>query len=232
MRQSMAEAIIFAGFYCLRREDYKKFMMYVLIASLFHYSALLAVVSIMCVYWFTIKVNSSLHAGRGVSWIPYVIIIAMFFLQNLILSVVESMSFLPPQYSLMFMQIGNTQEFRANIFQNIAVIIMLFVYGKNASRLFPAKQDEYYKINALLACAMYSTIGGYTIWRLLDYLDYINLYALASLHRLVKDKYLRAIFLAVTISVVVLYWYREYLLAKSALGFPAHQTWPYHSIFS
>ena len=157
----------------------------------------------------------------------------MFFLQNLILMVVESMSFLPPQYTALFMQIGTTSTFRAAIFQDIGVVIMLFLYSKHAGSLFSTNsEDEYYKINALLCCTMYATVGGYTLWRLLEYLDYINIYALASIHRLVKDKYLRAIFLAVLISVTIFFWYREFILIRTHLGFPAHETWPYHSIFS
>lgn len=233
MRQSLAEAIIFAGFYCLRNKNYKKFLAYVFAAALFHYSALVTVVIIMGVYWFTIRVNSSLHSERRASLIPYWIIGAMFLIQPLILAVVEQLTFLPPQYRGLFASINTLAIFRANIFQQIGVAIMLFYYNKRGKKLFPAKwENEYYKVNALLCCAMYTVAGGYTMWRLLDYLDYTNMFALASIHRLAKDKYVKALILAVVLSISIFYWYREYMMPRGPLGITSSMTWPYKSVLS
>ena len=232
MRQSIATAIVFAGLYCLRDGHYKKFIVYVLAASLFHISAIIALVSVLVVYYVATYKKSRDRQSVIKYVLPYLMMLSVFLIQSLSSYALEHFRFMNYVKYLNNLNEGNTNKLLTTFL--LGPITIFILYPKGAKKLFQGsyryEEDKYFKINAMFLFACSLAIKFYAVRRILLYAEYMNLIAVASLPRIVKNKRLRVIVAMTILVVAAIYWQRRYIHIPPGGTVPASETWPYKSI--
>ena len=232
MRQSIAAAIVFAGTYTLRQGRYKKFIMYVLAASLFHVSAIVSLGAIMLMYHITTYSTEQLR-NKGIKPVlPYIMIMGVLLLQPTAEYLLRNFRFMKYVGYLNNLNEGNVNK----LFSTLVAgpIIMFLLYSRGAKRLFSGSgrygEDKFFNINAVFLLVFSLAIRFYVVRRILLYSEYVNLIVVAALPHFVKEKRLRVLVTMTVLFVATIFWYRRYCIIPPGGTVPSSETWPYKSI--
>ena len=210
MRQCMAISIIFMGIDNLEHKEYKKFLVYVLVAFTFHASALAALMFCLVLHMFASK-------NFPYKKITIVIIIILTMFTRPILTVILNLMHFD-RY-LTYVVAGKKLSSNVGGYTSLLIFhaceyILLIMYPKGAKKLLGDDNVEYYKYNIVLSFIFYQVIR--LMFRLAMYFEYINLIAVAALPYIMKDKKIRFLVWAAIIFAYLSHWFLGYI--RSELG--------------
>lgn len=220
MRQIMAASIIFMGMNELENRQYKIFLIYILFASLFHYSAIVTIFLVLGMH----KITSSEKFIK--IWLLRLAVtytaILLLVLTRPLFSAMLNLSPLLSRYSFYIENsiYDDTEMFIVLIF--LCEYFAFILYPEGAKRVLGCGNSEFYKLNLIFMSAFQIFVR--LIPRILLYSEFANIIVLAAIPRFIFDKNLRFLVSTAIIFVTVLYWYRVFVLGESS------QTWPYKSI--
>ena len=220
MRQSIAASIIFMGLPHLEAKRYKKFMVYVILAGLFHSSSLMAVT-----YFLIFHMLLTWKPKR--TWLKTTILVGMFVMlavaRQLMLIAVRAV----PSVSHLAYNAYDTYSLSRNMGLNIMLFGELFaclLYYNGMKRVFA--HGEMYKLftyNLAFQLAYTFTVQAAYI-RMFYYFSYINVLLIATVPFFIKERTLRNLaFVSVFFVSAIFFCIVTYV--KSSAG-----TWPYVSV--
>lgn len=228
MRQCIAASIVFMGFDTLENKQYFRFLVYVTIATLFHYSSVIAIVFLFCPY--LLIASKKFYRYKYVkTFILCSAIMLVFFARTIGYYVVSSVPFLA-QYSGYLTNYDEDNIQKSYLLITLGELIMLALYHRGASLQLSVNKTskynfEFFIYNLIIIATVTSQITiRYITKRFLLYSHFVNLIVLASLPKFVKEKKLRIIILLCVIVVSVFFWWKIYIRGGSS------ETWPYRSI--
>lgn len=220
MRQGIAASIIFLGLDKLESKQYKKFFIYVLIATLFHSSAFVSVFFFMLLHYYIDSIKFSKH-NKILLYAP---LFVLPFVRYLLITIVPFIPFLS-----IYSEFGKTYSSSGlgKIAFLVGEVIMFELYSRGAHRVFSeGDMDNFWKFSVIFNL-LYRLFVTILAVRVLFYFDLINVMLLASLPFFVKEKNLRIIVMFAVVSISLLYFILAYVtIGRGALG-----TWPYRSVF-
>lgn len=227
MRQSMAASIILMGFDSLEDRRYAKFSVYILVAFLFHKSALLAFPLVIGMY----AVTTSEAVRRNI-WLKILVFYGsagcLLLTRPILFMVIRSLPVLS-KYTYYFESRYNQVKVTSVMAALMAgEFLLMTLYSKGMARAFSgegAKRNdaEFYRFNVLF-CLVFQIAVRFFIERILLYSELINIIAISVLPHFVREKHLRFIMQACVLFAAVFYWY--WLFVKGGHS----RTWPYRSI--
>ena len=229
MRQSIAAAIMFMGFDKIEQEKYMEFLPYVIIATMFHASGLIAFALLMGMYFINAsdKINKSLFLKIS---ILYGTIILMFFARYVAFFIVSNISMLKnfsgyvySQWSLVF------KVSKSHTIIPFTELLIVFLFYGGARKFFSKMkpnglgQLKFYTYNTMFIFIDQITVRLIS-GRILAYNFFVNIFFIASLPQTVREKNLK-ICLYIGLIVILL---MRYYIAYVVMGGPS--THPYTSI--
>ena len=231
MRQHLANSIILMGINEMESRHYFKFSIYILAASLFHTSALIAFPFFIGFHWFMTS-EPFVRNTLGLRVLTMLgMILSMFLFRQIILyftSIIPGIE----KYAgyVMSRRRWDTQGWQVSIVLIMATeFLVMTLYSKNVDKCLclsalHVQGGRYFYKFMLLFCIMYQTIVSFFSGRLLIYFYGVNVLLLATLPQFVRDKHLRFILSAGIILVLAFYWWNTYVRGG------ASETYPYKSI--
>ena len=236
MRQTMACAVIFMGLNHLEEKRYLRFLMYGLFACLFHNSAILFAVYFIFVH---MLMTSDLIIKNSMYKISIYMaaILGMCMARPIIMSIVYSAPNLAKYRGYFENASGlrylTTETTNSSKLTALVQIFAFFLYGKAANKVFVPEGGggtNFFLFNILFAFA-YKNFVGIVGARLMLYIEYANIIALAALPKFVKEKHLKLVVLALVVAYAFLYYYRSVVHYSSleSTGY-YHRAYPYRSI--
>ena len=225
MRQFMAASVMFMGLDTLEHNHYRNFLVYSIIASLFHVSALLLLPPLIVL---RIIVSSKHFQKRGYFKFAFLVVAIslLIYARSVIVFIIRNLPNLPAFVSyadyIITGSFDSTQYTRVLI--SLGELIIFAFYSSGAERVFISQKvgKDFYQF-IVLFCMLYRLLLG-LFPRIILYYDYANLLVLAALPSFIREKYMKAI-VGFTVTIVMLYhWYKMYVIA----GWGG--TWPYRSI--
>lgn len=227
IRQSLAASVIFMGLDTLEKKQYVKFILYVSVATTFHYSAVISLPFIMGIHLFTTSKKFMGNLALQTAFI-FTLIIVLFFIRQIMVQVAGMVPFLQKYIGYITSSYDNPENItnRTYILFLAGQLLMCTLYRKNVKKLFSRYSNlynfEYYEYQ-LLFILYFKTVVLF-FWRVLLYSEYANIIILSILPWLVKEKRLRAIVMCCVVGAATFYWWRFHIFSGG------HETWPYVSI--
>ncbi|MBQ3695143.1 MAG: EpsG family protein [Synergistaceae bacterium] len=220
MRQGMAAAIVFMGFDNVEHKKYMKFTLYVIVAALFHKSAVLTLVVIGAMHY----VTTSKNITQRILWCYATIIFMIVFrpMMTFLTSQISSyagyflMSRLPPD-------VVATNSFNQHTILFIGPLLMFSLFYSGASRVFGKDSIIFYYYNNIFILT-YIIFINMLSYRALFYSMFISIFNFSSIPSLVKEKNLKATTAFIVITVLLIFWIKAFVFINIA------DTWPYRSI--
>ena len=203
MRQCMASSIIVMGIDHLEKKEYIKFMIYVIIAYLFHTSALVCIVLVLGIHM--IVTHRSAYLRYFVILLIMLIILNFRTIIAIMFEFLKTWEAIPTRYQgYMGGTDGNTDiGSRIRLLSYLGAYIIFCIYSRRGQKLLGGLNLEYYKFNTFLCFGLPFILGGGIFSRLLGYNRSINYIVMAAMPFCVKDKYMRLLLiLAVIFSLV------------------------------
>ena|GEM_PF-3334322 len=235
MRQAMACAVIFMGLNHLEEKRYLRFLMYGLLACSFHNSAILFAVYFIFVHM--LMASDVVVKNSEYRIIIYMaVVLGMYMAKPIIMSIVYSIPSLA-RYRYYFETasgLGYTLT-ETNTSSKLAALVQIFaffLYGRNAKKVFVPEGGggaNFFLFNILFVFA-YKNFVGIVANRLMLYIEWANVIALAALPKFVKEKHLKLIVLTLLVAYVLLYYYRSIVLVAVHTISHYHRPHPYRSI--
>lgn len=228
MRQHMAMSIIFMGLDNVEKGQYNKFILYVCLATMFHYSSVIAIILIMGMHLVTVSENFAKHTYIKFTLVSLAAILLvfarqiMYIIASFIPFLMKYTHYLSSNSSLYYI---STQLSMVLIF--IGELIMFMIYGKQASSIFAEGENNnnninFFKYNLLFLIIFQVAVHFFV--RVLRYSEFANIIALSALPKFVREKYLKIMVIFAVIAVVTAYCTRTYVIMNYS------RTWPYRSI--
>lgn len=219
IRQYIAAAIIFLGIDTLEKQQYGKFSLYVIIATLFHSSAPIAFFMLMGIF----IISSEKYAGNK-NFRNIIIFAGVFasFAARPIISYLVSVLPLFERYENYARNIYNETmggSIRASAMY-IIELAMCFLYSKGAKKTFAKIGDadivKFYKASLYFLLLYENFIQFFTV-RIIIYSRIVNVLLLAALPGFVKEKHLRFI---VAVCVIISISINFYIHTRSDDVYP------------
>ena len=227
IRQFMAASIMFMGLDTLEHAQYNKFLMYSIVASLFHISALLLLPPLIFV---RVIISSERFQKREYYKFAFFALASVLLIsaRTVIVFIIRLLPNLPK-----FDAYANyviTGSFDSTEYTRVLILlgelVMFTFYSFGAGKVFISQKvgKDFYQF-IVLFCVLYRLVLG-LYPRMVLYYDYINLLVLAALPAFTRQKHLK-IMVGFVVTIVMLYhWYKMYVIAGWG------RTWPYQSILS
>ena len=225
IRQSLAAAIIFMGAIHMEKREYLKFSMYIIVATFFHYSALIAFPLLMGAHCIT---TSKLYDKNAMMRIVFlcgtvIVLSSAMAIMGLATSSISTMA----KYQF---YMARTKEYNvvsgSTRFLYLGEIIMFLLYRKKAQHVFKGDNNianiNFYEFNAVFCAAYVLTVNFFD--RILFYSDFVHILGIASFPVLVRDKNLRVIVVFATMFVLLVFFVRTFIIR------PTFYVWPYKSV--
>lgn len=218
MRQCIAASIIFMALPELEHRKYIKFIAAVVIATLFHTSALVTMIYFWGFHWI---ITSGIHRAIKKT-ILYGGFLVMFLTRYLIIMITRSVPFLS-QYA------GFERYYDGASYATTALLLgsclMFWIYQRGAKRLFiDGSMYKFYSYN-LAFNMLYRFTVNISATRILFYFSFVNVFLVASIPWLVRSKSMKMLYAVCVVIVAVVFWYCAYILNAAANG-----TWPYITV--
>ena len=222
VRQHMAMAILLAGYDTLRNRKYKKYLVYVVAASLIHTGALIGLIIIVC-HWYIIGRGKRgryvvlkqglLLLGAGVAVCGFKVWVSLF----------VKIGLLSSRYLYYFQQSTVSNNLVDNIIY-LAELLMIVFAGRIAKSVI--YDLKYLQINAAL-CLIFLQLARIINYghRFSMYFGIINIFLLAQIPKMFGKGRSRMIANMFYVVFLVCYWLYIYVV-----GGVSH-TWPYELCF-
>lgn len=221
IRQSMAAAIIFMGIDNMENKNYKKFMVYVIVATLFHTSAVLGGMLFISIH---MVVNSKYYINQLYvrNIILYGTVAVLIWLKPLVNNIVQTIDLFIKyrNYDLL----GADDPSWSMTLILIGAYIMLTFYSRGATRVFGVQGKEFYKFHTIFCIIYYSMVR--IMVRAFLYSEFVDIILLAALPNFVKEKYLKAMVYLTVIAVLFFHFWFLIIIKR------VNHEWPYYSILS
>lgn len=225
MRQGMACGIIFMGTPLLEKRKYLKFSLYIIVACMFHSSALINFPLLLGVHMVMTSQNVLNH-----NWLKSLIfagsVLVLVFIMPVITYILSSIQIVSKYtYYLKTGKLYLSIRY-SRVLLILTELITLTIYRKKAETIimpFGKGGVTFYQFTLLFDLMYYLAVQIHP-HRILMYSDYMNFIVLAAFPKMIKEKHLKAFFLMGLISVLFFYWWYTYIIKRSDL------TWPYQSI--
>lgn len=225
MRQCLAASVIFMGYDTLENRQYLKFLIYVTIATLCHYSAVIAIILLLSPHVIITSKNLARHPyiKRGILFGAILMVFVAMPIANLIVNQIPFLA----KYRGYIDYAGDKASY-SFIGLAFGQIIMLTFYFNGALKTlnkFDIYGLDFHRYNLIIIITITTQITLlYITKRFLLYSHFVNLILLSSLPDFVKEKNMRIIMALSVISVSVFFWWYIYIHKG------ASETWPYRSI--
>lgn len=226
IRQGMAAAIVFMGLDTVEKKQYGKFLIYVGVATMFHYSSLVAIFFILGMHMLTVSKNFVKHEYSKIMIITTVALL-LYFVRPLMSFIINFVPFLM-KYENYFHNDYNEQSAQNSMMAVFCCeLIMFLLYGKGAAKIFSGGNNtennvNFFKFNIIFVVFFQLAVQFFK--RVLLYSEFANLIALSAIPNFVKEKNLKFLVTFAVILGAVLYCVKRFVI----WGF--YQTWPYRSI--
>ena len=235
MRQAMASAVIFMGLNYLEEKRYFRFFIYALFACSFHNSAILFFVYFLFVHVFMtsdVVVKNSMYKIL----IYIVVILGMYMARPIIMWIIYSIPSLV-KYRGYFenssmLTYFTTETNTASKLTTLVCFFAFFLYSSEANKVFVPEGGggaNFFLFNILFVFA-YQNFVGIVAGRLMLYIQWANIIALAALPKFIKEKHLKFIVFTLVVAYVFLSYYRNTVLASLHIVSHYHRPHPYRSI--
>lgn len=228
MRQMMACSVIFMGFPDLQQKKYLKFSLFILVASLFHTSAVVNFPLTLCVH----MVMSSKTVLRD-NWLKFFILISLaLILFRLRPILMRYINYLPGAsiYSVYVMKENSLTEANNTSVTQILVLattlLATVLYRKQADKVIMPSGGggvNFFQFNLIFCILYYSAVRLFAT-RILLYAEFLNFIVLSAMPRFVREKHFKVIVATCVLSVSAFMWWLTYVHGGGS------QTWPYKSI--
>lgn len=220
VRQHMAMAVLFAGMYVLFSGNYKKYCIYIIIASAIHTIAAIGIIFI-AIHWFVCgrKTEKKKRVVQLRMMLLVVLAIIAVFGIKLIVTVFVNLGLLDPRYFLYFQSKGGSNH-NADTLIYVTELIFLFLYNRFfRKRIF---EFDYLKLNAILnviflQLARFMSYGH----RISLYFGVINILLIGQLPKQIKKADNRFLISCGMLFFFFLYW--SYIYCISGVS----ETYPY-----
>ena len=218
MRQCIAASIIFMVMPELESRKYKKFFLAVIAASMFHMSALLAMIYFLGFHWLI----TAHMPGIFKKTMLYGGLLLILLTRYMIMFITRIVPFLSQYSGFERYSDGASYATSGLLFGSF---LMFWLYKKGAERLFrDGSMCRFYRYNMLFNM-LYRLTVNISATRILFYFSFVNVFLVASIPWLVRNKSMRMFYALCVIIVALIYWYSVYILNVRANG-----TWPYRSM--
>ncbi|MBQ7543450.1 MAG: EpsG family protein [Synergistaceae bacterium] len=217
MRQCIASSIIFMVLPDLEHRRYKRFIICVVIASMFHTSALIALIYFLGFHWLiTTKMPDRL---RNISL--YGILLGIFTAKYMIAFITTTIPLLSVYQGFeRYVDIGSYAT-SGLVFGSL---LMFSIYKHGAQCVFGDEVYRFYTYN-LAFNLLYRLMVSISATRLLFYFSFANVMLVASIPSIVREKSMKALYCIIVVFVSLVYWYTVYVIRVQFNG-----TLPYRSI--
>ena len=232
IRQFMAVSVVFMELDKLEEGQYLKFLAAVVIASLFHTSAFLALGLVVL----HLLATSDKMSGQLKMTVLVSLAVTMLFTRPLLAFASKSVL---SRYSFYFME-SNAHYVETNTRRMVttfmaAEFLMLCFYGRKAARLFKpsyntektARDDKsninFFRLN-IVFCIIYQLAVHFYVHRILVYSEFANVILLSSVPSFVSEKHFRFLLKMTILSACMFYWWWIFALGNYS------GTYPYKSI--
>lgn len=226
MRQCIAASIIFMGLDTMENRQYRKFLVYIVIATLFHYSAIIALFLLLGIH-FVVTSEYFSKNGSIKTFVLYGGIVLIIFARLLINFIIGGIPFLSKYggylNSTQYGVVPVSTSFLGIAFGEILMFIFYYEGGLRAFSNLGKENFEFHIYNVVFY-SVYQIFVMFFSKRILLYSYFANLVMLSSLPSFVKEKNLKTIIAMAVIAVVVVYWWHDYIYMGNS------ETWPYKSI--
>ena len=204
MRQSIAISIIIFAFHYLQNKEYRKFLLFVFISSLFHTSGLLCLLIFMIYYViFEIKVK---HRRLRIVLITIISIVFLFMLKYI--SIVLENTGLGHYKSYIN---GNIRIVPGQILLRLPIIIEFYVFLRRSPQIDNNKADFYYLIILFdLLSSQLSSVGNASGRVGLFFSSFI-IFIIVEIINLNMLKENKMIIKTLNFVYILLYWYYQYV---------------------
>ena len=204
MRQSIAISIIIFAFHYLQNKEYRKFLLFVFISSLFHTSGLLCLLLFMIYYViFEIKVK---HRRLRIVLITIISIVFLFMLKYI--SIVLENTGLGHYKSYIN---GNIRIVPGQILLRLPIIIEFYVFLRRSPQIDNNKADFYYLIILFdLLSSQLSSVGNASGRVGLFFSSFI-IFIIVEIINLNMLKENKMIIKTLNFVYILLYWYYQYV---------------------
>ena len=218
MRQSIAASIIFMMLPELENRKYIKFAVCVIIAAMFHTSALVTIF-----FFLGFHMIIAADIPRFFRNLMLYVGLLMMFLTRYIIFIATRFIPLLSQYSG-FERYVDQMSYATNgmLFGSL---LMFCLYRRRAEHIFKkGSMYRFYRYNLVFNLLYRFTVNIASV-RILFYFSFVNVFLAASIPWLVRDKSMRMFYALCVIIVGLVYWYCIYILKAEFNG-----TWPYRTV--
>ena len=222
IRQYMAASIIFLGIDTLEKQQYGKFLLYVIVATLFHSSAPIALFALMGVFIISSEKYSGNKNFRNVMIL--VSLFATFSAGHIIRYITFAMPVFE-KYEGYTANIANagfsglSGRLRAGMMY-IVELAMAYLYSQGSKKTFAKIGDaeliQFYKANLYFLLLYENFVQFFTV-RIIIYSRIVNILLLAALPGFVKEKHLKFI---VAVGVIISISINFYIHTRSDDVYP------------
>ena len=228
IRQCLAASIIFMGLDNLENSRYLKFSVYIIIATLFHYSAVLAFPFFILFH----AVTTSERYTNGPSFKIILILSTAAFLMFVFPIMRTIIGYLPFAEKYEVYLSPDRIKFGYNLLGKyvstiyFGELIMFVSFHPSAVTLLKGSHNEhnnnFYEFVAVFYIFYMIGVGFFD--RILFYNDFANMLVIAALPKFVKEKHLSSMVTIFVLFTVVFFFYRTFILR------PTFAVYPYRSV--
>lgn len=228
----MAASIIFMNIDQLESRQYKKFILTIIIAYMFHHSATILFALLLGMHYL---VASDLFGKR--LWLKNAIfysgVLVMCFTKRILGSFYDTLAANGVRYSgyvhAYIEGEESTGTAKTVVLVALGEILMTFLYRKKGACVLAGKSDcennlDFYRYNIIFLLVYRQAVGLMT-GRVLIYTMFANMLLIAALPRFVKEKHLRFMVAVTIMAYYVLHWFYDVVYLRDA-----NNLWPYKSI--
>lgn len=219
VRQYMAMAILFAGMYVLFSGKYKKYCIYIIIASSIHTIASIGIIFI-AIHWFVCR--RKIEKKKSVVQLRTILLVALAVIAvfgiKLIVTAFVNLGLLDPRYFLYFQsRHGSSHNIDTLIY--VLELIFLFLYNRSFKKKIFA--FDYLKLNAILniiflQLARFMSYGH----RISLYFGVINILLIGQFPKQIKKANNRILISCGMLTFFFLYWMFIYCISGVSETYP------------
>ncbi len=233
MRQSLACAIIVMEIDALEERKYWKFLLWIIIAAMFHTSAVICFIYMLCIH--LVITSPTLWGNNERKRIKNLVIYGAFALMAFTRQMILLITTLLPISARYAHYATITRDQISGLFGvgwsqvllNIGEAVLFLLYANGAKREFKTKwiggegMFEYCRYVVVLMIVFRFGVGFFD--RMILYLEWLNIFILASLPGFVKEKHLKFLVMVAVIGAAWLSWWHIHVYKGMFTG----QTYPY-----
>ncbi len=224
VRQNMATSIVFMGINNLEEGNYKKFMIYAIIASTFHGSAFILSVLLIVLHFLTSSKFSEEYKPLS-KLALFMLVLSMLMVRTVVTAFIN---YLPDRahYLLSDLQQGE----KAMVILMSLIFMMMIIFPNRIKHLM--KAYKFHKTNFFVCLIYLSVLQLYN--RMMMYSKYVFMILLASSTEFVRERNLKGLIKFFMCIVFLLYWIQQNVTywGRDISNLPRQLfTYPYISMF-